>query len=311
MEEPVTGAPVKPPFDPKELSRLAAQGVFFGTSSWKYRGWEGIIYKGGYASEAQFQRQSLREYTSYFPCVGLDFTFYTWPLPEMMSYLLDATPDNFRLFPKVTKRITMREFPPHASYGRWAGQKNPDFLDAGLFREQFLEPMRRLAGRVGSILFEFTSLSRADLPAFERFFSEISREFPLGVEIRSPDLLDADFYRMLLKLEVSPVFNSWTRMPRIREQVSLYRRAGGGSTARPLVVRGLLRPGRSYEEAVQKFQPYARIGEEYPEVREDLVEFCRWVLGENGRAYVLINNRLEGSAPHTIGAVVEQLKRWQ
>src|SRR3989344_847993 len=96
MQAPRTGSAPRPPFDPKELFRLAAQGLFIGTSSWKYRGWEGLLYhQGGYASEAQFQRASLRDYTSYLPCVGVDFTYYAWPMTDMMAYLVDSTPENF------------------------------------------------------------------------------------------------------------------------------------------------------------------------------------------------------------------------
>ena len=105
------GRKVTPPFEPIEAFRLAAQGTYLGTSSWKYRGWEGTIYQGGYSSEAQFQRQSLREYTALLPCVGVDFTYYSWPMADMMAYLVESTPENFKLCPKVTKRITLSSFP--------------------------------------------------------------------------------------------------------------------------------------------------------------------------------------------------------
>ncbi|MGZ3653517.1 MAG: DUF72 domain-containing protein, partial [Bdellovibrionota bacterium] len=150
------GGRVQPPFAALEASRLAAQGIYFGTSSWKYRGWEGLIYQGGYASEAQFQRQSLREYTALLPCVGVDFTYFAWPIDDMMAYLVESTPENFRLIPKVTKRITMSQFPNLPAYGKWAGQPNPEFLDARLFEEKFLAPLKRLEGRVGLVQFEFT-----------------------------------------------------------------------------------------------------------------------------------------------------------
>ena len=77
MTEPGHLQAATPPFQPKKLFELAARGVFLGTSSWKYRGWEGMIYRGGYASEAQFQRQSLKEYTSFkvgtLACISLTF----------------------------------------------------------------------------------------------------------------------------------------------------------------------------------------------------------------------------------------------
>ena len=299
-----------PPFDPVQLSRLAAEGVYLGTSSWKYRGWEGMIYKTGYSSEAQFQRQSLREYTGFFPCVGVDFTFYTWPMADMMSYLIDSTPENFRLFPKVTKRITMEIFPNIPTYGRWAGQKNPDFLKADLFKEQFLEPISKLGSRLGAIFFEFTHLGQEHLPRLQDFFRALPRTgYTYGLELRSPDLVRPEFYSLLLESGVSPVFNAWTKMPRIREQWAQYLEAGGAATKQPIMVRGLLRPGRIYEEAVQNFQPYKEIKDPYPEGREDIRLLMNFARREQRKAYIMINNRLEGCAPKTIGALLQDLPR--
>ncbi len=304
---PKLGPDPKPPFDSRALFRLAAEGIFLGTSSWKYRGWEGMIYRGGYASEAQFQKQSLREYTSLLPCVGVDFTFYTWPMPDMMSYLVDATPENFRCFPKVTKRITLEEFPNVGSYGKWAGQKNPEFLNVDAFQENFLKPISILDSRLGAIFFEFTHLEEKHLPQLEKFFSSIPRTFQYGVELRSPALVKAKFYSMLQSLEVAPIFNSWTKMPTIGEQFKYYLAGGGEKSRLPLVARGLLRPGRSYEEAVRLFQPYQQIKDEFPEFRADLVKLMRFARESERKAYILINNRLEGSAPHTIGALLKSL----
>lgn len=307
MHAPVGGKPVRPPFDPKELFRLAAQGIYLGTSSWKYRGWEGMIYQGGYASEAQFQRASLREYTSYFPCVGVDFTYFTWPLAEMMSYLVESTPENFRLCPKVTKRITMASFPNLPAYGKWAGKENPDYLDAGLFRQQFCEPVRRLQGRLGVVLFEFSGLEEKDLGKLKAFFQEVPRDLAYGVEIRNPALVTPEFYGLLKELEVSPVFCLWTGMPSLRTQWQAYLK--GGCSDLPVVALGLLREGRTYEEAVRLFQPYKEIKDIYQEGREDLALLAMDALRKGKKAYFLINNRLEGSAPHTVGAMLDLVRQ--
>jgi len=307
LNEKNTAPDPRPPFDALELSRLAAQGIYIGTSSWKYRGWEGMIYRGGYSSEAQFQRQSLREYTSYLPSVGVDFTFYTWPMPDMMNYLVEATPENFRLCPKVTKRITMDKFPQIPSYGKWAGKENPDFLDVELFKEQFLNPIQTLGSRIGGLFFEFTQLQETQLPKLERFFSEIPREITYSIEIRSPELITKKFYSLLRTLKLSPAFNSWSRMPFIRDQWKLYAGSGAMEDNTPLFVRALLRPGRSYDEAVRFFQPYNSIKDSFPEVRTDIVNIVREAKKQNRKCFIFINNRLEGSAPHTIGAIMQEL----
>ncbi len=298
---------VKPPFDSKELFRLAAQGIYIGTSSWKYRGWEGMIYKGGYSSEAQFQRQSLREYTSHLPCVGVDFTFYTWPMADMMNYLVESTPENFRMCPKVTKRITMDTFPNIPSYGKWAGQENPDFLNAELFMSQFLQPVSILGSRLGGLFFEFSNLREDQLPKLQRFFEKLPRNVPLSIEIRNPELVNKKFYSLLRALKLSPAFNSWSRMPLIRTQWEQYRQASGDEDGAPLFIRALLRPGRSYEDAVRMFQPYKELKEIFTEVRQDIATIIRQAKATDRKLYVFINNRLEGSAPHTIGGIVQNL----
>ncbi|RZA03385.1 MAG: DUF72 domain-containing protein [Proteobacteria bacterium] len=304
-----TGAAPKPPFDPRELFHLAARGVYLGTSSWKYRGWEGLIYQGGYSSEAQFQRASLREYTSYFPCVGVDFTYFAWPVPDMMAYLVESTPENFRLCPKVTKRITLSSFPDLPAYGKWAGKKNPDFLNADLFVDQFLKPIERLKGRLGIVLFEFSGPEEGELEDLRRFLRAIPRDFPYALEIRNPALVRPDFYRLLNEEGVSPAFSLWTRMPSIAAQVEAYRAAGPAPADLPIAGLGLLKAGRTFEEAVRNFQPYREVGEEYPEGREDLAALGHLALETGRKAYLLVNNRLEGSAPHTVGALSRALGR--
>ncbi len=302
------GPAVKPPFDPVEMFRLAANGVYFGTSSWKYRGWEGMIYRGGYSSEAQFQRASLREYTALLPCVGVDFTYFSWPTADMMSYLVESTPENFRLCPKVTKRITMSSFPNLPAYGKWAGQKNPDFLDAEAFKDKFLEPLSLLKDRIGLVQFELSGPEEGELPQLEKFLSKIPRDFPFAVEFRNPQFVRPDFYRMLIAQGISSSFSSWTKMPAIQEQWNCYLAAGGESDPSPLLGLGILRPGRVYEEAVQMFQPYQEIREVYDEGRSQLANLGLWAMKNRRKAYIIINNRLEGSAPHTIGRIADLIR---
>lgn len=304
------GGPVRelhPPFDPRQLARFAAQGLYFGTCSWKYRGWEGMIYQGGYTSEAQFQRNSLREYTSYLPTVGVDFTYFAWPLPDMMSYLAESTPENFRLCPKVTKRITVDVFPDLPAYGRWAGQPNPDYLNPDLFRENFLQPLQRLKDRVGVVIFEFSGPAEADLERLAAFFRAVPREHAYAVEIRNPELVRPDFYALLRQLGVSPAFSHWTKMPPITQQWQAYLDAGGGEGTGPMVALSLVRPGRSFEEAVRLFQPYREMKDIYEEGRDELAAIGNFAMQKQRRAYILVGNRIEGCAPFTIGGIAQRI----
>ena len=80
----------------------------------------------------------------------------------------------------------------------------------------------------------------------------------------------------------------------------------GAFTADFTVVRALLRPGRAYEDAVAMFAPYDQIRDENPEAREALRALIQRMREERRAAYIFVNNRLEGNAPETIRAVVDE-----
>ena len=88
-----------------------------------------------------------------------------------------------------------------------------------------------------------------------------------------------------------------------REQLALATRVTGPC----IICRALLRPGRLYADAVEAFSPYDRILDEQPALRADLVSLVRTALALRLPAYVIANNRAEGSAPLTIIAVARML----
>ena len=99
------------------------------------------------------------------------------------------------------------------------------------------------------------------------------------------------YFAVLREHEVAHVFSSWTRMPAIGDQLDL-----PGSVSAPFIVaRALLRPGRTYDEAVDAFAPYDRIREPNPELRRDLVRLIETAVNARIPAYLLVNNRAEGA----------------
>ena len=121
--------------------------------------------------------------------------------------------------------------------------------------------------------------------------------------MRNQEFLTPAYFAVLREHDVAHVFNSWTRMPPIGAQLDL----PGSVPARFLVARALLRPGRSYAEAVDRFAPYDRIREPNPALRGDLARLARMAATLRIPAYLLVNNRAEGSAPLTITAVARLL----
>ena len=94
-------------------------------------------------------------------------------------------------------------------------------------------------------------------------------------------------------------------MPPLAHQ---HRKVGHTFTA-PFVVLRLVTPlGLSYEAAVKRAEPYNRIVQELPEMRADTMALVQQAVAQQRTAYVLVNNRSEGSAPLTVQALVDQLR---
>jgi uncharacterized protein YecE (DUF72 family) len=157
------------------------------------------------------------------------------------------------------------------------------------------------------MIFEFGTLSEADFPSpadfvesLEGFLRSLPADRRYAVEIRNPEYLVPDYFAVLARRHVAHVFTAWTRMPRIAEQVTL----PGVFTADFAVVRALLKKDRSYEEAVRLFEPYQQVRQPDPSTRAALRQIAERALKVRQRAYVFVNNRLEGNAPGTIEAVI-------
>jgi uncharacterized protein YecE (DUF72 family) len=139
--------------------------------------------------------------------------------------------------------------------------------------------------------------------ALDHFFGALPVGPPYAVELRNPEFLTAAYFAVLREHRVAHLFNAWTRMPPIGEQLLLH----DSITADFIVARALLRPGRSYAQAVDAFAPYDRIQDPNPALRQDLVALARTAIKLRIPAYVIVNNRAEGCSPLTIVAVAELL----
>ncbi|HXP85636.1 MAG TPA: DUF72 domain-containing protein [Bryobacteraceae bacterium] len=310
-----------PLFDPPEanqfdraalaarLSALARDGIFIGTSSWKYEGWLNQIYQPeryltrGKFSRKRFEAECLREYAETFPIVCGDFSFYQFPSPDYWHKLFSQAPAPLKFALKVPEEVTVEMFPKHARYGPRAGQDNPSYLSADGLAALFLEPLEPYRERIAALIFEFGARGASPREFVERidaFLSALPSRFPYAVEVRNREYLQPRYFDCLRAHGAAHVLNAWTRMPLLSEHLAI----PGAFPASFTVVRALLRQGRSYEQAVEQFQPYDRIREENPEARDALRAVIQRMREERRAAYIFVNNRLEGNAPETIRAVI-------
>jgi len=298
------------------LAALASEGVYFGTSSWKYEGWLGQIYTPErYATRGRFSRKKfeeacLAEYAETFPAVCGDFSFYQFPYAAYWERLFAGVPERLKFAFKVPEQITVRTWPSHARYGQRGGTENESFLDAELCEQLFLRPLAPYRERVGVLIFEFGTFSKRHYESVAPFAEDLARfldRLPGGwrysVEIRNKEFLEPVYFDALRAHNAAHVFNSWTRMPELGEQVGI----GEAFTADFAVSRALLSHGRTYEQAVERFQPYDHVQIENPGAREALRHLAERARTEAQAAFLFVNNRLEGNAPGTIQAVAESL----
>jgi uncharacterized protein YecE (DUF72 family) len=289
--------------------------IRFGTSTWAYEGWQGQVYKRNYA-KSTFVRECLAEYCQYlyngetlFRTVGNDSTFYRAPTAQQLTRYLNQIPEDFEMCFKVWEEITIPSYALHNRYGTNAGQPNPRFLDAQLFKDFVLTPHRKaqFEAHTGPFLFEFQrhGMSASEfLGKLDQFFFQLPKHFIYAVEIRNAGLLGPEYQKVLEAHGVAHVYNHWSSMPSLAEQHNRM-----GRFTAPFTVLRLLTPLKiSYEAAKKRAQPYTMIVGEIPEMRRDTVELVRKAVAENRRAYVLVNNRAEGNAPSTIQALTDELR---
>jgi uncharacterized protein YecE (DUF72 family) len=301
-----------------KLRSLAGEGLYFGTSSWKYDGWLGSIYSSpryqtrGKHSTKKFEDTCLAEYAETFPTVCGDFAFYQFPTAEYWDRLFRQTPSDFLFGLKVPEEITVSTWPKHARYGRRAGLENEQFLNTDTFEQFFIKRLEPHRTQLGPLIFEFGTFNKATFPTpgdfqarLDPFLAGLPQGFRYAVEIRNQEYLSPAYFRLLASHNVAHVFNAWTRMPALYEQAQI----SDAFTADFAVVRALLAKGRAYEQAVAALQPYAEIREPNESAREGMRLIAETSVRTKRSAFFYVNNRLEGNAPTTIECVVDRLGR--
>ena len=299
-----------------KIAHLAREDVLIGTSSWKYPGWRGMLYDDaryvwrGKFAKSRFEENCLNEYAEVFKTVCVDGAYYRFPTVKYLEGLAAQVPDDFQFGFKVTDAITLKRFTNLPRFGKNAGRPNEHFLDAELFERAFLEPCKAIRSQVGLLMFEFSRFYPADfehgrdfVAALDGFLGKLPRGWPYGVEMRNSNWLKPEYFECLYRHGVTHVYNSWTEMPTVEEQMAL---AGSETNPELVAARFLLKPGRKYEDAVKAFKPYTQIKEVNQAARQAGAALIKNRKSKKtGKTLVFVNNRLEGNALQTINAMLE------
>ncbi len=297
--------------------------IKFGSSTWTYEGWMGTVYNRPY-TKSNFKKTCLGEYAvyPYFSTVGIDHTFYGPANDETLSRYASQLPNGFECCSKVWERITIPKYGKNKRYGKLAGAVNEDYLNADLFNDAVLPPYERsFQGHTGPFIFQFQTLypqraqgdrseSSARLRAefsekLNAFLSQLPADFRYAVEVRNRDFLTPEYFRMLASHNVAHLFNHWTHMPSVGEQLEIE----GSITADHIVARILTPLGVAYKQAVADFFPYTKLTKPMETMRRDVADLAVQAINLKKKAYAIVNNRAEGNAPGTIAAIDAMIRK--
>ena len=294
-----------------EARALAAQlpaTVFFGTSSWSFPGWAGIVYSGE-RTTSSLAREGLREYVTHplLRTVGIDRSYYA-PIPvEDLRAYADQLPEGFPCCIKAPAAVTAVTLGPRI--GR--GDVNPDFLSVDRLVDDLLAPLAlAFRTRTGPIILEFPPFGRGhglEPEAFhdrlERFVERLPREFSYAVELRDRTLLTARYRALVARHGLSHTYNYWSAMPMPVEQAGVV----PPEDLPFAVIRLLLKPGTWYEDQREAFRPFNRLQAPDPTMRDEVAAVAWRALTRQKRVFILVNNKAEGSSPLTIAALARKL----
>lgn len=136
--------------------------------------------------------------------------------------------------------------------------------------------------------------------------STFAWEFRYAVEVRNPALLGFPYSMMLMRHGAAHVYNHWSSMPPLSEQHTRMQ----GFTAALTVLRLLTPLKMSYAAAKKRAEPYTKIVEELPQLRQEAAHLARQAANQGRCAYVF-NNRAEGNAPLTVQALTDLVRESQ
>ena len=315
-----SGGSVAPAAVDEELHKLGRKlppSIHLGTSSWSFPGWRGLVY-GSAAGESQLARQGLGAYAAHpvLRAVGIDRSFYQ-PLPqaEFERYAAQVPPA-FRFVVKapalVTDAVTRGD-------GGLPDTDNPRFLDAALAADEFVRPaLRGLGERAGPLVFQLSPLPRrllgtdamhALIERIGAFIEALPREVDgrtpvYAVELRNGELMTPRLVKRLAAAGARLCLGIHARMPPAARQAAALRAMDAGADEGehwtlkgPLVVRWSLHAGLRYDDAKNRYAPFDRLIDADIPTRGALAHLVHVAIKSAQPAYVIVNNKAEGSAP--------------
>jgi uncharacterized protein YecE (DUF72 family) len=306
---------VEPAVDDKAaaIATWLPKKLYFGTSSWTFPGWASVY--AGKPTEPELVESGLAAYAAHplLRIAGIDRSHYGPLSREDLSAYAEQLPPGFKTLSKVWDERTILAYPDHPRYAMKRGAINPRFLDAASIVDEVLAPYADVfMDHTGPFVFELAPMPREWLPSpgafaerLDKLLSALPRTFRYAFELRNRELLSRDYFEALRAHGASHVFNYWTFMPTVGEQLAL----PGSITSDFVVARLLIPPGERYEEKRAEYKPFDAIKTPQLAMREDMIALAARALRKECEVFAIVGNLPEGSAPLTIRAIAEEIAR--
>lgn len=290
------------------------QHLKIGTCSWNYPEWQEV---GVYSRKQRRHYDYLPEYAEHFNAAEVDQWFWSLETPdsarlprrEDVEAYASLTPKDFKFAVKAPNAVTLTHFYKQASK-EFAERPNPHFLSRRLM-SSFLEAIEPLKKKTAIIMFEFEYLNKKKMPSLGAFFDQldpfltsIPSEFNYGIETRNPNFLQAEYFEFLKSHKISHVFVEGYHMP---SAYSVFERFGAASlTTKNVIIRLLGSDRQGIEKKTRKH--WTEIVDPRDRTIKEISELVRKLIPTKFDIYANFNNHFEGSAPLSIGRLIQLLE---
>lgn len=266
--------------------------ILFGTCSWNYDSWVGLVYSERRRSAAEY----LAEYGRAFDTAEIDSWFYKLPAREEVEAYLAAAPSSLRFTCKVTEDICLS----HKRNLAHPEQRLPNrsFLSVELFN-RYLDAIGPMLPRIDAVMLEFEYLSHERMDSLDSFLGKLDAfvqavggGIPIAVEVRNRNYLVEEYFRFLKDRRIVPVLSEKQHLPHAYELSERHAELIEGD-----VVLRLLGGDRKAMES-RTGQRWDRIVEPKPD-KDRIARAALEIAHRGGRIVINVNNHYEGSAPLT------------
>ena len=165
--------------------------IYIGTSGWVYKEWANDFYKG------LKPKEHFAYYTTQFPTVEINATFYRLPELPMVNGWHNKAPKDFVFAVKGNRYIT------HIKRLNSLGNSVVNFV----------RRVRPLNEKLGPLLWQLPPSFKPDWGRLESFLRRLPQTLAHAVEFRHPDWFCDQTFDLLQKYNVASVSMSSLRMP--------------------------------------------------------------------------------------------------